>query len=429
MARMFTFQNVFSAYTGAITAFVLCYLANFYIFELYGLHGSFRSAHYLSRYILGLLGAASVIAIFFYIFPDWKTGRGVFLMNALLVSVFAYGWRLLFEAVFGPDKNRKGIVIIGAGNAGRAVYQVLSENRNGFRIEGFIDDNPGMLNRKIGAHSVIGASSVLAGLARRNGIGAAVMAIKRNRDPELLKAVIESKMSGMEIYDMPSIYEELTGRIPVRYLTENWIALTTFHGVRKKAYTTKIKRLMDFVLALSGLVLSLPVALVVAIAVKLDSKGPVLFRQKRVGLNGKVYELYKFRSMRTDAEANGAVWAKKDDPRVTRAGRVIRKIRADEIPQMWNVLKGDMSFIGPRPERPEFVDILNEEIPYYSLRHSIKPGITGWAQVNYRYGASNEDALEKLQYDLFYIKNLSPFLDLLILLRTVRVVLFTNGAR
>jgi len=190
-----------------------------------------------------------------------------------------------------------------------------------------------------------------------------------------------------------------------------------------------MKRLLDIALSLIGLVLTLPVSMITALAIKLDSAGPILYRQSRIGMNGEVYELLKFRSMRVDAELNGAVWAQENDPRVTRVGGILRKLRIDEIPQMWNVLKGEMSFIGPRPERPEFVCTLNEEVPYYSLRHSIKPGITGWAQINYPYGASRQDALEKLQYDLFYIKNLTIVLELDIILRTIGVVLFGKGAR
>jgi exopolysaccharide biosynthesis polyprenyl glycosylphosphotransferase len=213
------------------------------------------------------------------------------------------------------------------------------------------------------------------------------------------------------------------------HLTEGRVAFTPFQGMKRNIYMSGIKGLIDKASSLLGLAASLPLMAVTAAAIRADSKGPVLYRQKRVGMNGGEFELLKFRSMRVDAESCGPRWAQQDDPRVTRVGRFIRKARIDEIPQLWNVLKGDMSLIGPRPERPEFVRLLNEEIPFYHLRHSVRPGITGWAQVNYRYGASKEDALEKLQYDLFYIKNLSAAIDLHILMRTVRVVLFGTGAR
>ena len=192
---------------------------------------------------------------------------------------------------------------------------------------------------------------------------------------------------------------------------------------------TSIKGIIDSCLSLLSLLISVPIIIATAIAIKLDSNGPILYRQKRVGHNGKIFELIKFRSMSVDAEKDGAEWAQENDKRVTRVGKFIRRWRIDEIPQMWNVLKGEMSFIGPRPERLEFVEILQRETPSYALRHSVRPGITGWAQVNYPYGASKEDALEKLQYDLFYIKNLSIFLDMHILLKTIKIVLFGKGAR
>jgi sugar transferase (PEP-CTERM system associated) len=275
----------------------------------------------------------------------------------------------------------------------------------------------------------MGASSLLVEMAERGEIDAAVIAITHRKSPELFQTMIKSKLKGVEICDMPSLYEEYTGKVPVMHITDGLVAYTPFQGMKKTMYMRRVKGLLDKALSLTGLTLSLPMMAVTAAAIKLDSRGPVLYRQRRVGLDGRTYELLKFRSMTADAETKGAQWARENDPRVTRVGRFIRKTRIDEIPQMWNVLNGQMSFIGPRPERPEFVSELNHEIPFYTMRHSVKPGITGWAQVNYRYGASKGDALEKLQYDLFYIKNLSALLDLHIILRTIRVVLFGTGAR
>jgi exopolysaccharide biosynthesis polyprenyl glycosylphosphotransferase len=265
-------------------------------------------------------------------------------------------------------------------------------------------------------------------MAERGEVDCAVIATTRQMNPELLKTVTQSEMKGVAIYDMPTLYEELTGKIPVKHIPRNWMSYTALRGVRGDLYI-RIKQIFDVVLSALGLALALPLLVLVALAIKLDSRGPVFYRQKRVGLNGRQFDLIKLRSMTTGAESAGAKWAQENDTRITRIGRVLRKSRIDEIPQMWNVLKGEMSFIGPRPERPEFTIQLLNDIPFYSLRHSIKPGITGWAQVNYGYGASVEDAAEKLQYDLFYIKNLSFFLDLHILIRTIRVVLFGRGAR
>jgi len=245
----------------------------------------------------------------------------------------------------------------------------------------------------------------------------------------LLRNVLNCKLNGIDIYNAPAFYEYILGKIQVECLNDEWFINIPISGVKRSIYNTKIKRFIGLTLSLIGLVISLPITFAVAIVIKLSSQGPAFYKQKRVGLNGEVFNLIKFRSMVANAEENGAVWAKKEDERITSVGKVIRKLRIDEIPQLWNVLKGDMNFFGPRPERPEFVKILNEKIPYYSFRHIVKPGITGWAQVNYPYGASEKDALEKLKYDLFYIKNVSLFLDFHILLRTIRVVFFGKGAR
>jgi sugar transferase (PEP-CTERM system associated) len=240
--------------------------------------------------------------------------------------------------------------------------------------------------------------------------------------------LLQCRLRGIRVEDWPSFYEKQTGRVLVTGLRPSWLIFSD--GFVKTRMTQNVKRALDVLLALIGLPLAAPLMAVVAAAIKLDSRGPVLYRQERVGQGGRIFVLNKFRSMRSDAERqSGAVWAVSDDPRVTRVGRILRKTRLDELPQLINVLVGDMSFIGPRPERPEFIQMLQRKVPLYMERLSVKPGITGWAQVRLHYGASVEDALEKLQYDLYYIKNLSLFLDLVILVSTVQVVLFGRGAR
>jgi sugar transferase (PEP-CTERM system associated) len=240
--------------------------------------------------------------------------------------------------------------------------------------------------------------------------------------------ILECRFRGVRVEDWPTFYEKLTGKIFVNSLRPSWLIFAD--GTVQTRLTETIKRAFDVTLSFIGLILAAPFLGLAAICIKLDSPGPVLFRQERVGKDGQVFVLYKFRSMRADAEGiSGPVWASEDDPRVTRVGRVLRKIRFDEVPQMFNVLIGNMSFIGPRPERPIFVNQLKEQIPFYVLRFSVKPGITGWAQVKYQYGSTVEDAIEKLQYDLYYVKNMSVFLDLLILLNSFRVVLLSRGAR
>jgi len=240
--------------------------------------------------------------------------------------------------------------------------------------------------------------------------------------------LLEMKLDGVTFDHLASVYEEYTGKIAVENLRPSWLIFS--HGFAKSRWLSAGKRALDLLAAGLGLLLAAPLMAIVAIAIRLSSAGPVLYHQQRVGLQGRIFTVHKFRSMRQDAEeGTGPVWASKNgDPRVTRLGRFLRRSRIDELPQLWNVLKGDMSFVGPRPERPEFVTSLTQEIPYYGQRHVVRPGVTGWAQVRYTYGASKEDALEKLQYDLFYIKNMSLALDLYVILETVKTVILRKGA-
>jgi len=405
------------------------YIVVFYVFDLYNLTYKFKSAVFLARFILALIACTLSLAIIFYLLPGWKLGRGFLIIISFFVFLLVFLWRLVFYAFIGPPKSANRIIIVGSGVSGETIYDVIRTKSNFFRIVGFLDDKPELHNTKIRSHKVLGNSSLLSIMINNNEIDTAVIAIKHEKNRDLLRQIVYAKMKGLDIYDMPRLYEELTGKLPINHMDDAWMSYTTFKGIRKDLYTLHIKRIADIMLSLTGLTLLSPLMLLTAFAIKLDSRGPVFYRQKRVGQNDSIFELLKFRSMSMDAESAGAVWAQVDDPRVTRVGRIIRKTRIDEIPQMWNVLKGEMSFIGPRPERPEFVAELAKEIPFYSFRHSVKSGITGWAQIKYRYGASQEDSFEKLQYDLYYIKNLSIFLDVQILLQTIKVVLFGQGAR
>ena len=419
---------IFYRYTAATTFFVLSYVLSFYIFDLYNLQVKFKSTAYLTQFLAGLFTATSIIAGTFYFFPAWKIGRAVFIINMGFVGSFAFLWRLLFSFIFAAVRNTKAVAIVGAGWAGKTICDVLKRHPN-YEIKCFIDDDVSKWNQSIKGYPIIGPHNRLLEMASNKEIEVAIVAITYEKSTELLNAVMEAKVNGIEIIDMTTFYEELEGKLPVEHLSNGWFIFAPFYGIRKSIYTNHLKRVLDICLAILGLIMALPIICITALAIRLDSAGPILFLQRRVGYNGKVFELLKFRSMAVDAEKNGAVWAQKDDSRVTRVGKMIRKTRIDEIPQIWNVLKGEMSFVGPRPERPEFVQHLQIEIPFYALRHSVKPGISGWAQVLYPYGASEKDALEKLQYDLYYIKNLSAFLDLHIVLKTIRVVLFGRGAR
>jgi len=255
------------------------------------------------------------------------------------------------------------------------------------------------------------------------------VAITHTIRPEVYKELIAAKFSGVNVYEMPTFCEMTARKIPVRHVSDVWLTHTTMSGVRRSAYTQRVKRIIDILLSLAGLIATLPLLAVIWMAIRLDSPGSALFIQRRIGWQGRPFNLLKFRSMRAGTETERAYAGHRNDPRITRVGKALRVFRLDELPQLWNVLKGDMSFIGPRALMEEEVREFDPAIPYFGLRHSVRPGITGWAQVNYPHGATKEDALEKLQYDLYYLKNMSFLLDLHILLRTIRVVVFRKGAR
>jgi sugar transferase (PEP-CTERM system associated) len=291
----------------------------------------------------------------------------------------------------------------------------------GIEVVGWTGNIEGPLNREA-------VASHLLGMARENGVHRVIVAMPDRRGTLPVEELLELRLNGVKVEEATSWLEKISGRIEVEELYASWLIFT--EGFRFSAFFRIVRRALNFLLALAGLVLSLPLLPFIVLAVKLDSPGPALYRQKRVGKRGSTFFCYKFRTMRQDAEADtGATWAADDDPRITRTGKFLRASRLDEIPQLFCVLKGDMHFVGPRPERPEFVDWLTKEIPYYGVRHVVRPGITGWAQVQYKYGNTMEDAREKLQYDLFYIKNASVGLDLLILFQTVKIVLLGRGAR
>ena len=405
---------------------ILITLVTFYIFDFYNLDERPSSLGYILRFFVAIAIADILIAALFYIFHIRPYGTTIFAMIALMIFVFGLGWRNLFFR-FGRQLGKVSrVLVIGGGEAGTALCRMLA-CRADFAVVGLLDDDGKKWDRMVENTRVIGSTELIGSFLHR--VDMVIVAITHSMNRELYRRLVEAKMKGVAVSMMPAFCEKIFYRIPILHVADPWLISVPIFGVRKNIYNLKIKKVFDKLIALIGIILSFPIAFFTGLAIKLDSKGPVFYRQERVGRDGKTFELIKFRSMRVDAEVNGAVWAKDDDPRVTRIGRIIRLLRFDEIPQFINVIKGEMSLVGPRPERPVFVKNLSEEIPYYSLRHAVPPGITGWAQVNYPYGASKEDALAKLEYDLYYIKNLSPLLDLIILAKTVRTVLFGKGAR
>jgi sugar transferase (PEP-CTERM system associated) len=319
---------------------------------------------------------------------------------------------------------------VGTSAAAVALARELFERRHelGVEIVGFVDPDPARVGAAVLNPGVVGTIEDIPSIVRARGVDRVVVSLADARGKLPMDKLLEMKLDGVAFDHLASVYEDYTGKIAVENLRPSWLIFSD--GFKKSRVLAAAKRATDIVISLVGIILAAPIAAIVALAVRLTSSGPVFYHQSRVGLMGRVFTVHKFRSMREDAEAeSGPVWASKaGDPRVTPIGIWLRRLRLDELPQLWNVLKGDMSLVGPRPERPEFVSELTRDIPFYGQRHIVRPGLTGWAQVRYTYGASTEDALQKLQYDLFYIKNLSISLDVFIITETIKTVLMRKGA-
>jgi sugar transferase (PEP-CTERM system associated) len=410
---------------GLATAFCL---TAFYFYDLY----DFLVMHDRRELVLRLvqaLGLAWVaLAITFYIFPPLMLGRGILLLALPLALGLMVGWRVSIHWFLGHPQFGERILVVGSGeNAVEVAREVLGRKDAGYRIVGFVDNDPEMVGKSLLNPRVLGLAADLDQIVKRENVDRIVVAMGERRGQFPTDELLHLSLGGdVSIEEGASFYERLTGRVSLDMLRPSWLI---FSGRGRQARIAGLFRnVMHRLVALIGGILSLPIAIVTAILIKIESPGPVLYRQERVGKNGRPFVLMKFRSMGMDAEKEGPVWASSGDDRATRVGRVIRKIRVDEIPQFWNILRGEMSFVGPRPERPHFVSQLAEEIPYYEQRHLIAPGLTGWAQIKYPYGASIEDARQKLQYDLYYIKNQSLVLDAIILFETIKIIMFGRGA-
>ena len=398
----------------------------FYLADLYNSRLPLGRRELIARILICQAAAAPLVAAGGYALPNLRLGRLAFLGLGLTLTLGLVIWRTAWLGSWSLERMTIRVLVVGSGPIGKTIANLAPVSARPFRIIGFIDDDPAAADSIPAGHQLLGKIADLSPLVEemRPDVVLVVQQDRRGRFPA--NSLLECRLRGIGVEDWPTFYEKATGKILVTELRPSWLIFAD--GFVKTARTEIIKRLFDVTLASIGLIVMAPVMALVAVAIKLESVGPILYRQARSGQNGGIFILNKFRSMREDAEqGTGAVWAQLQDPRVTRVGNVLRKTRLDELPQLFNVLLGHMSFIGPRPERPEFIYSLQTQIPYYMKRLSVKPGITGWAQVKYRYGASVEDSLEKLQYDLYYIKNLSLFLDLLILLNTIQVVLFARG--
>jgi sugar transferase (PEP-CTERM system associated) len=407
-----------------------------YYFDLYDSSILSNRREVLSR-LVGVLGTVCVVlAVLYYLYPPLELGRGIFAIGFILVAVVLLLWRRIFSAINSQPQFAERALIFGDGPLAASLLRELeSRPELGLRVVGHVlaagnQTNEFSCERRESAGNPPEpvAWEELSRAVKVHRVNRIVVAMGDRRGKLPVELLLSLKSRGVLIQDGTDVYEAITGKVPIESLRLGWLLFSPgFHLTR---YLLIYKRLASMLVSILGLLLSLPLLPFIALAIKLTSPGAVFYRQRRIGRDGTVFYCFKFRTMCADAEADsGPTWVGDDDPRITPVGHLLRLSRLDEIPQLWNVLKGDMSLVGPRPERPEFVEWLTREIPYYHLRHTIRPGITGWAQVRYKYGSSVEDAKEKLRYDLFYIKNMSPGLDFLIFFYTTKTILFGRGAK
>ncbi len=382
--------------------------------------------------LLQALGVTSIaLAVIYFIFPLVIIDQKVFILSLLLLIIFIIGWRLLYIQVLNRGLFNQRIIILGSSNLAKEIFKAVSTTIEcGYCVSVIVPDaEDEKLGIEIPDTVVIHTEKEnLCQIALETGVNKVVVALKEKRGSFPTKELLTCRTAGIEVIEGSSFFEMLTGKVLVKMINPSWLIFSD--GFRKSGIENFFKRSEDIIISSVMLLLLSPLLIFTAVLIKLESKGDVFFSQKRVGLYEQEYMMHKFRSMKEDAEKlTGPVWAENNDPRITKVGRFIRKVRIDELPQLWNVFTGKMSMVGPRPERKHFTDELKQKIPFYSERFNVKPGLTGWAQVSYDYGATLEDAVEKLNYELFYIKNLSLAMDIVIVLRTVKTVLFGRGSR
>jgi len=380
----------------------------------------------LRRRLITIGAALALVFVLQWVLPELFPGRGVLVIALTLMSLVFYMWHASLRLYVGRA-SRSSVLVLGTNRLAQdLVREILKRPEMRLKVQGFLTTEPALVGSRLVNPGVVGLTADLGRLVDELDVKSVVVALSDRRGVLPSSELLSLKCRGVSVEDGTSIYERVTGKIALENLKPSWLIFN--EGFDLSTRTLIGKDIFSFVASVGMLLLTSPLLVLAAIAIKLDSPGPVFFKQQRVGRNGQTFVLWKFRSMREDAEDDtGPIWAALGDPRVTRVGRILRKTRIDELPQLWNVLKGEMSLVGPRPERPVFVEQLQQKIPYYGLRHIVKPGITGWAQINYGYGRNEADTVEKLQYDLFYIKNLSVVLDFLTLLETAKAVIEGRG--
>ena len=406
------------------------WLVTFYIIGLYDLKTAANNLNFYTRLFKALVINTALAALFFYFLPLYQiTPKRILFYDAGLFALFFAGWRHLFNRFLRSSALSHNILIIGANKeVGDLISALAQRPQLGYKITALVDlataapdiHQPAFQNIKI-ARSIADIPEIV----KENSVKTIVSAIDPRENPRLLAILYQCLPYRINFSDLADFYESVIGKTPLSIIGEVWF-LDNLMRSEKQIFDAS-KRVFDVAGAAVLGIISLLFYFFIALAIKIDSRGPIFYFQKRVGKDGKIFNMVKFRTMVRDAEKNGAQWAQKSDLRVTRVGRILRKTRLDELPQLWNVFLGQMSFVGPRPERPEFVELLAAEIPFYQMRHLVKPGLSGWAQINFPYGASVSDAMEKLQYDLYYIKNRSFILDIGIILKTINIILRREG--
>jgi sugar transferase (PEP-CTERM system associated) len=397
-------------------------------FDLYDTK-TFTSKRELVSRLLQVLGVASfALGIIYYLIPRLIVLKGLYFLASPILLCMLFGLRVAFVFVNDASAQSQRVILVGWSKLGCDLSrEIRLRPELGINLIGYVDDNEPPQDPPF-ALPRLGSTRDLEKIVIDSRIEAAIVAVQDRRGHLPMDSLLKLRIEGMQVHEARTAYERITGKIPVEDLRPSWLIFS--EGFRTHARMTAIQRSISFVAALIGILLVLPLMAVIALLVRLTSKGPILFRQERVGKGGNIFKLYKFRSMRVDAEAiSGPVWTVDNDPRITWFGWFLRKSHLDELPQLWNVLRGDMNLVGPRPERPEFMQLLETEVPYYAHRHIVRPGITGWAQVRFNYGSTVDEQCEKLRHDLFYIKNVSPALDFLILFETVKIVILGRGSK
>lgn len=407
---------------------VLIFLTLFYLHGLYELHIFNNLLKLISRVTLSVSLGILLYTFIFYAAFSFAIGRGVFTLMAFLIILFVFIPRIFYITISRKKILDEKIIIIGTGEAAVSIINLINKHPfHLYRVVGIISETEDSKLKEICGCKLLGSTDEINEIIKHKKVDAIIVTTLEPKRSKVLKQLRVCRYHGVQIIDIVSLYEELEGRVPLQYIDDEWLFSSTM--AYPGFHTKKLKRLMDIAGSLCGIVLSFPFWVIAAIFIKLDSKGPVFYRQKRLGRDARLFRVIKFRSMvyRAERGLGGPVWSKKGDPRITRVGKWLRKMRIDEIPQLINVFLGDMSLVGPRPERPAFVKELSEKIPFYPERLYVQPGLTGWAQINCPYASKIEEFELKLQYDLYYIKHISFLLDMLIIIKTLKIVIFGRG--